>query len=72
MNKTELDEKRYRDKLTKDKEENRLKYKKHKNKTVKLKKFEKTIVNITINYKKQKRQQNNKRKNNMKWTREEL
>ena len=66
MNKTRLTEKRYRDKLKKDKKEIRLNTKKNiKLKTKELKKLKKTITIIINNYKKQKRQRNYKRKNNM-------
>ena len=66
MNKTRLAEKRYRDKLKKDKKEIRLNAKKNiKNKIKELEKLKKTITIIINNYKKQKRQRNYKRKNNM-------
>ena len=66
MNKTRLAEKRYRDKLKKDKKEIRLNAKKNiKLKIKELEKLKKTITIIINNYKKQKRQRNYKRKNNM-------
>ena len=66
MNKTRLAEKRYRDKLKKDKKEIRLNTKKNiKNKIKELEKLKKTITIIINNYKKQKRQRNYRRKNNM-------
>ena len=65
MNKTRLTEKRYRDKLKKDKKEIRLNTKNIKLKTKELKKVKKTITIIINNYKKQKRQRNYKRKNNL-------
>ena len=66
MNKTRLAEKRYRDKLKKDKKEIRLNAKKNiKNKIKELEKLKKTITIIINNYKKQKGRQNYKRKKNM-------
>ena len=65
MNKTRLAEKRYRDKLKKDKKEIRLNTKKHKTQIKELKKLKKTITIIIASYKKQKSQQNYKRKKNM-------
>ena len=65
-NKTQLAEKRYRDKRKKDKKEIRLNNKKQrKNKIKKLENMKKIIKNIIGSYKKQKRLQNYKRKNNM-------
>ena len=64
-NKTRLSEKRYRDKINKDKEEIRLNTIKKNEKQ--LEKLKKTITIIIINCKKkQKRLQNYKRKSNMK------
>ena len=65
MNKTRLAEKRYRDNLKKDKKKIDQILKNIKNKIKKLKKLKKTITIIINNYKKQKRLQNYKRRNNM-------
>ena len=65
MNKTRLTEKRYRDKLKKDKKEIRLNNKKHKKQIKKLENMKKIIKNIITSYKKRKRQRNYKRKKNM-------
>ena len=65
MNKTRLAEKRYRDKLKKDLKKLDQILKNIKNNIKKLEKIKKTITIIINNYKKQKRQQNYKRKNNM-------
>ena len=65
MNKTRLAEKRYRDKLKKDKKEIRLNNKKHKKQNKKIENMKKIIKNIIDSYKKQKSQQNYKRKKNM-------
>ena len=70
-NKTRSAEKRYRDKLTRDEKEIGLKNKKQR-KTKKIEKLKGTLTIIIINYKKQKRQQNYKRKNNMNPTEKEL
>ena len=64
-NKTRSAEKRYRDKLKKDKKGFRLNTKKHKKQNKKIEKLKKTITIIINNYKKQKRQRNYKRKKNM-------
>ena len=66
MKKTRLAEKRYRDKLKKDKKEIRLNTKKNiKNKIKELEKLKKTMTIIIVSYKKQKRKQSYKRKKNM-------
>ena len=66
MNKTRLTEKRYRDKLKKDKKEIRLNTKKNiKNKIKKIENMKKIIKNTIASYKKQKSRQNYKRKKNM-------
>ena len=64
-NKTQLAEKRYRDKRKKDKKEIRLNKKNIKNKIKKLENMKKIIKNIIASYKKQKSRQNYKRKKNM-------
>ena len=71
MNKTRLAEKRYRDKLKKDKKEIRLNTKKIENKIKELEKLKKTMTIIIASYKKQKSQQNYKRKKNMSEIKEE-
>ena len=65
MNKTQLAEKRYRDKVKKDKKEIRLNTKRHKKQNKKVRKLKKVEKSTIINYKKQKSQQNYKRKNNV-------
>ena len=66
MNKTRLTEKRYRDKLKKDKKEIGLNAKKNtKNKIKESEKLKKTMTIIIVSYKKQKRQQRYRRKKNM-------
>ena len=65
-NKTRLAEKRYRDKLKKDKKEIGLNNKKHKKQNKKkLENVKKIIKNIITSYKKQKSRQNYKRKKNI-------
>ena len=64
MNKTRLAEKRDRDKLKKDKKEIRLTNKNMQNKRNKIEK-KNIMLSRFINYKKQKRQQNYRRKRNM-------
>ena len=53
-NKTRLAEKRYRDKLKKDKKEIRLNAKKHKKQNKKIEKLKKTMTILIVSYKKQK------------------
>ena len=74
MNKTRLAEQWYRDKLKKDKKEIILNTKKNikKNKIKKLEKVKKIVKSTIVNYRKQKRQQNYKRKINMIGIKEEL
>ena len=64
MNKTRLAEKRYRDKVKKDKKEIRLNTRKPK-KQKKSMKIKKILKNTIINYEKQKKTKNYKRKSNM-------
>ena len=65
MNKSQLAEKRYRDKRKKDKKEIRLNTKNIENKIKKIGNMKKIIKNIIASYKKQKGRQNYKRKKNM-------
>ena len=65
MNKTRLTEKRYRDKLKKDKKEIRLNNKKHKKQNKKIRKHEEDYKKYNRQLKKQKGRQNYKRKKNM-------
>ena len=61
MDKTRLVEKPYRDKTKKDKKEITLITKNIKNKIINLKKLKRNMKILTIEYKKQKRQQNYKK-----------
>ena len=65
-NTTELAEKRYRDKLRKNKTENRINIEKHKKQNKKVEKLTKFIKSKIISYRKQKTQQHYQRKSNMK------
>ena len=65
MNKTQILEKRYRDKLKGDNKEIRLNNKKPKKQHKKTRKVKKILKSKIINYKKQKRKQSYKRKKNM-------
>ena len=64
MNKTRLAEKRYRDKLKKDKKEIRLNNKKHKKQNEKIRRSEEDYKKYNHQLQKTKKRQNFKRRNN--------